>query len=187
MKSRKQKQPKRRLGKRRNVKARPSVSAPANQRTKTKRRRLPADPNDPREKALELMKLGVSETEAAQTYRIGRKRLARYRTQNTSSNWKGRKWRIVDRRPVNMLIASRGKITVITVPFRSKGKVGRYWNAVNQFLEDNDPSHLKPFTNSGIRDTSHKLHPWEADPNTLRKLDSIGELKFVDIYSNVAQ
>src|SRR6185312_8596252 len=132
------------------------------------RTHLPADPNDRREKALELMKEGVSQEEAARTVGISAKTLARYRKKYTTSKLRHRKWNILDRRPANMLIASRGIVFAIAVPYRSKTLVGKYWSAVNKFLVTNNISHLRPFRDVGVRDTSGKRHVFETDPNALR-------------------
>lgn len=146
-----------------------------------------ADLNDPREKALKFMKYGATQKDAANQAGVSVERLRRYLKENTSAKRLGKKWVITDRRPVLMQIASRGKIRAIAVSYRSKSSVGQYWNVVNRFLETNDASYLVPFLDKRVRDTNGKYHPWETDPNTLRKLDSIGELNFIDIYSNVAQ
>ena len=159
--------------------------ARAGERKKPKKRNV--DPNAALERALERMKNGESQKSAAKAQRVSVEQLRRYLKENTRAKRRGNKWVIIDRRPVSMVIVSRGKFISIDVPYRSKGKVGRFWNAVNSFLETNDRIFLKPYENDGIRDANGKFHPWETDPNTLRKLDSIGELSFVDIYANVAQ
>jgi len=150
-------------------------------------KRLPADLSDPRARALELMKKGLSQREAARAQRISVKALASYRKRHTKSKWKGNAWVITDTRPVMMLIASKGKRFSVAVPYRSTSTVARYWNAVNMFLDTNRIAHLKPFAGSGIRDADKKFHPWETDPNTLRKLDSIGELSFAEIYADTVR
>jgi len=145
------------------------------------------NPNDPREKALQLMKAGASQKTASKHTGVSTESLRRYLKENTTSKLQGRKWLIKDRRPAEMWIASNGRIYAIAVRYRNKSVVGEYWNAVNQFLITNDPSHLEPFQDKGIRDAEGKYHPWETGPNTLRKLDGIGELNFVEIYSQTAQ
>ena len=134
---------------------------------------VPPNPNDPREKALALMKIGVSQTAAAKSVGIGTQRLARYRRATTSSKIKGRKWVIKDRRPAEMYIASGGKIFAVAVSYRTKSAVGRYWNGVNEFLTENDPKFLAPYAGQYIRDISGKKYILETGPNTLRMLDAM--------------
>jgi hypothetical protein len=84
-------------------------------------------------------------------------------------------------------MATRGKMRDVTVPHDASSDISRHWIAINLFLETNNPSHLAAFVGKGLRDTSGAFHPFEARPNVLRKLDSVGELSFVDIYRQTAQ
>jgi hypothetical protein len=153
------------------------------------RRKRPAevDPNDPREKALKLMKSGSTQKAAAKSVGISVEKLRRYIKENTTAKLKGKKWIIIDRRPVSLIMASNGKLIWVNVGRKSASKIGFYWNAVNKFLQTNDISFLAPYRGAGIYDINKKkFHPFETGPNNLRKLDSIGELSFVDIYRNVS-
>lgn len=145
------------------------------------------NPHDPREKALKLMKDGATQKAAAKKYNVSVEKLRRYVKENTTAKLSGKKWVIIDRRPEEMRIASRGRVYLVPVPYRSKKTVSKYWNAINKFLDTNDASHLAPFQGKGIRDAEGKYHPWETDPNVLRKMDSSGELHIVDIYPRTAQ
>lgn len=173
---------------------RPARARRAKRHTKPKKmghkgapgKKVPANPNDAREMALALMKKGVSQSAAAKSAGISTQRLARYRRATTSSRIKGRKWVIKDRRPAEMYFASGGKILPIAVPYRGKSAVGRYWNAVNEFLVSNDPKSLGPYAGHAIRDINGKKYVFETDPNALRMLDAIGEINFVQIYANKA-
>ena len=78
-------------------------------------------------------------------------------------------------------MATRGKLRDVTVPRDTAGDIGRHWVAINKFLETNDLSHLGPFVGLELRDSQGRFHPFEGRPNVLRKLDSVGELSFVDI------
>jgi hypothetical protein len=84
-------------------------------------------------------------------------------------------------------MATRGKMRGVTVPHDVSSDISRHWIAINLFLESNDPSHLAPFVGKGLRDASGAFHPFETRPNVLRKLDSVGELSFVDIYRQTVQ
>jgi hypothetical protein len=145
-----------------------------------------ADPSDPRERALALMKAGKSQRAAAKLGGVSVERLRRYLEENTRAKRKGRKWIIVDRRPVIMVVASEGDLRWITVRKRAASKIGHYWNAVNKFLDTNKRSYLAPFKDGGVYDADRKFHPWETRPNILRRLDSVGELSLVDLYRNTA-
>jgi hypothetical protein len=147
----------------------------------------PIDANNPLEKALKLMKQGTSQKQAAKTVGISTEKLRRYQKQNTVSVRQGRRWVISDSRPVSMVMATRGKIRTVTLSRDAGGDIGRHWVAINKFLETNDPTHLKPFNGRGLRDNQGLLHPFETRPKILRKLDSVGELSFVDIYRQTVQ
>jgi hypothetical protein len=47
-----------------------------------------------------------------------------------------------------------------------------------------DPAALR---RTGLRDTRKRLWPFETRPNVLRKLDSPGELSFVELYRQTVQ
>ncbi|MDB5595658.1 MAG: hypothetical protein JWM36_2619 [Hyphomicrobiales bacterium] len=149
--------------------------------------RAPFDKDDPLERALKLIKKGATQKQAAKEVRVSAERVRRYQKQNTISRREGRRWIIVDDRPVTLVMASRGKLRDVTVTHDAASDIGRHWVAVNRFLEANDASHLKPFVGFGLRDTVGKLWPFETRPNVLRKLDSVGDLSFVDIYRQTAQ
>jgi|HubBroStandDraft_6_1064221.scaffolds.fasta_scaffold1316961_2 hypothetical protein len=76
-----------------------------------------------------------------------------------------------------------------SVPSRRRHRRRRRLRAVaiNKFLETNDPAHLEPFVGLGLRDTRKRFWPFETRPNVLRKLDSAGELSFVELYRQTVQ
>ena len=143
--------------------------------------------SEPLEDALKLMKKGVSQRNAAKLARVSPERLRRFQKANTASHREGRRWIISDTRPVPFVMATRGRMRDVIVPHDATGDISRHWIAINLFLESNDPSHLALFVGKGLRDTSGAFHPFETRPNVLRKLDSVGELSFVDIYRQMAQ
>jgi hypothetical protein len=142
---------------------------------------------NPLEDALKLMKAGVSQREAAKQAGVSPERLRRFQKLNTASRKEGRRWIILDTRPVSVVMATRGKMRDVTVPHDAASDISRHWIAINLFLETNDPSHLAAFVGKGLRDASGAFHPFETRPNVLRKLDSVGELSFVDIYRQTVQ
>jgi hypothetical protein len=143
--------------------------------------------SEPLEGALKLMKKGVSQKESAKQAGVSAETLRRFQKANTTSHREGRRWIISDTRPVSVVMATRGKMRDVTVPHDAASDISHHWTAINLFLETNDPSHLAPFFGKGLRDTSGAFHPFETRPNVLRKLDSAGELSFVDIYRQTAQ
>jgi hypothetical protein len=130
------------------------------------------------------MKEGMSLKKAAKSERISPETLRRYLNENVDAKWQGRRWSIVDQRPVPIAMCSDGKFRWITVSNDQTSIIGQYWVAVNRFLATNDPSHLAPFDGKGVRDQSGRWVPFETRPNVLRRLDSAGELSFLDIYKN---
>jgi hypothetical protein len=143
--------------------------------------------SEPLEDALKLMKKGVSQKEAAKRAGVSAETLRRFQRANTTSHRKGRRWTISDSRPVPVVMATRGKMRTVTVSHDATSDISRHWIAINHFLETNNPTHLAAFVGKGLRDTSGAFHPFETHPNVLRKLDSIGELSFVDIYRQTVQ
>jgi hypothetical protein len=149
--------------------------------------RQPFKRSEPLEDALKLMKKGVSQKEAAKQAGVSAETLRRFQNANTTSRKEGRRWIIVDTRPVPVVMATRGKMRNVTVPHDTTSDISRHWIAINLFLETNDASHLAAFVGKGLRDSSGAFHPFETRPNVLRKLDSVGELSFVDIYRQTVQ
>jgi hypothetical protein len=143
--------------------------------------------SEPLEDALKLMKKGVAQKEAAKQVGVSAETLRRFQKANTTSHREGRRWIISDTRPVSVVMATRGKMRSVTVSHDASSDISRHWIAINLFLETNDASHLAPFVGKGLRDTSGAFHPFETRPNVLRKLDSVGELSFVDIYRQTVQ
>jgi hypothetical protein len=143
--------------------------------------------SEPLEDALKLMKKGVSQKEAAKQAGVSAERLRRFQKGNTTSRREGRRWVIVDTRPVSVVMATRGKMRGVTVSHDAASDNSRHWIAINHFLETNSPTHLAAFVGKGLRDSRGIFHPFETRPNVLRKLDDVGELSFVDIYRQTVQ
>jgi hypothetical protein len=143
--------------------------------------------SEPLEDALKLMKKGVSQKEAARQAGVSAETLRRFQKANTTSHRKGRRWLISDTRPVSVVMATLGKMCSVMVSHDAASDISRHWIAINHFLETNSPTHLAAFVGKGLRDSSGAFHPFETRPNVLRKLDSVGELSFIDIYRQTAQ
>jgi hypothetical protein len=143
--------------------------------------------SEPLEDALKLMKTGVSQKKAAKQAGVSVETLRRFQKANTTSQREGRRWVIVDTRPVSVVMATHGKVRGVTVSHDAASNISRHWIAINLFLETNKPAHLAPFVGKGLRNVDGVFLPFETRPNVLRKLDSVGELSFVDIYRQTAQ
>jgi hypothetical protein len=143
--------------------------------------------SNPLEDALKRIKGGVSQREAAKQVGVSPETLRRFQKLNTTSIKVGRRWIISDVRPVTVVMATRGKMRDVTVAHDASSDISRHWIAINLFLETNDSSHLAAYVGKGLRDSAGAFHPFETRPNVLRKLDSIGELSFVDIYRQTVQ
>jgi hypothetical protein len=144
------------------------------------------DRDDPRERALKLMRGGASQARAARTTGVSAEQLRRYRLQQTSSQRERGRWIIFDSRPQPFRVISSGKVQSVVLPNDEGSEIARYWNVVDKFLATNDADHLDPYIGEGVYDVNGRLWILETRPNVLRRLDSIGELNFIEIYSDVA-
>lgn len=139
------------------------------------------------EQALKLMKNGLSQKKAAETLHISVERLRAFMRANTEATRIGRKWVIRDKRAESYWIATAGRRKAVTLTKDEGSKVGVYWNAVNRFLEFGDKAHLEDLKDIGVKDIKGTYYPFELGPNRLRRLDSVDELNFPEIYADVAR
>lgn len=174
----------------------PRSRRPTRGKTKSSRRRSGAkqsrtkakapmgifDPANPYDRALSRMKEGADQKAAARAEGISVKSLRNFMKKNTRSKWVNGKWEINDPRAAYTLIFEDGRLQ--SFPFRKKAasKIGKFWNAVNEALLTNDPSHLAPFRDVRVRDAYYKYHLFDTDLNALRRADSIGDLAFHTLY-----
>ena len=147
----------------------------------------PINRKDPRERALKLMRNGASQAKAARATGVSAEELSRYRQLNTTSQRQGREWVIFDTRPQAFQIANDGRQRAVVLANDEGSRVSGYWHAVNEFLATNDADQLEPYIGEGVYDVNDKLWIFETRPNVLRKLDSLGELHFIEIYADVAK
>jgi len=89
-----------------------------------------------------------------------------------------------DKIPRSMLISENGKLRSITVSDSRHAKtIGRYHNAVKQYLNSGDVSKLKKFAKRKIRDSDGKLHSFETDPVLVQEINErIEEIEFFEVY-----
>jgi hypothetical protein len=145
------------------------------------------DRNSPMERALARMKRGESQIAAAKAEGVRLEKLRIYREQHTTSQRRRRAWIIFDLRPDDFWIASKGKLQRVTLARDDASQLSAYWRAVELFSLTNNAEHLRPFVGKGVYDVRGVFHPFETGPNNLRKLDSAGELSFLEIYADVAK
>jgi hypothetical protein len=141
------------------------------------------DPVIPQERALSRVKRGETQKAAATAEAISVKSLRTFMKKNTRSTWVNGKWTIKDTRAVTMLVLENGKLHAIPVGSRSAAKIGTYWNAVNQYLDTNNPKLLPTSKSATVRDAYGVVHHLDIEPNVLRGADSIGDLSFHTVYA----
>ena len=67
---------------------------------------------------------------------------------------------------------------------RTASVVGRYHNAVKQFLNSGDKTKLTKFRNKKIKDSKGKLHRLETNPDEIIKINQrIEEPEFYEVYN----
>lgn len=92
-----------------------------------------------------------------------------------------KKW---DRIPRVMRINTDGKEKSIEIKdSRTASVVGKYFNAVKQFLNTGDKTKLQKFRNKKVKDSKGKLHRLEADPQKIIRINErIEEIEFFEVY-----
>ncbi len=67
---------------------------------------------------------------------------------------------------------------------RTASVVGRYHNAVKQFLNTGDKSKLSKFRNKKVKDSKGKLHKLETNPDKIIRINQrIEEPEFYEVYN----
>ena len=93
-----------------------------------------------------------------------------------------KKW---DRIQRVMRINSKGQEKSVTlVDSRTASVVGRYHNAVKQFLNTGNKSKLSKFRNKKVRDSTGKLHRFETNHGEIIRINQrIEEPEFYEVYN----
>lgn len=93
-----------------------------------------------------------------------------------------KKW---DRIPRVMRINTDGKEKSIEIKdSRTASVVGRYHNAVKQFLNTGDKTKLQKFRSKKVKDSKGKLHKLETNPEEIIRINQrIEEPEFYEIYN----
>jgi hypothetical protein len=144
----------------------------------------PIDHKSPLERALKRVRQGETQAAAARAEAVSVEGLRRHRLQHTTSRREGRRLIVSDGRPQAYPIVTQGKMIDVVLRNDDGTSVSAYWRAVDKFLNTNDVDHLDAFEGEGVTDVKGRFHRFETRPNVLRKLDSIGELNFIEIYSD---
>ena len=97
-----------------------------------------------------------------------------------------RRWVVkkFDRISRSMIINENGKkISVEVNDSRHASTIGKYQNAVKNFLNTGNKKKLLEFSKKKIRDSDKNVHSFEIDPNTIIKIEErVKEPEFVDVY-----
>lgn len=96
--------------------------------------------------------------------------------------WRAQPW---DRLEREMRFIDRKGLTVVTVrDSRTAKRVGRYFAAVEHYLETGDWSPLKEFRGRTFQSFG-VIYPFITNPTLLKRLGKAGELSFENIYATV--
>jgi len=113
------------------------------------------------------VKSGKSLEAASKDYRIKPETVRRHVDGFVKESGRWRVKRIV-KNEMSMRIYSRGREQHILVPdVRQASIIGRYNNAVKNYLRTHDESFLSPFVGMGIKDSQGEVHRLETDPKAL--------------------
>ncbi len=139
------------------------------------------------EMGVKEMRSGKSLTAAARSAHVAPERLRAYATSAGVVEKRRSRWAVVrDDRLREVQVYSRGKAYPITVRgYEPSALVGRYMEAVKEFLRTNDASNLQPFVGEYVIDANGVLHLLETNPNTLYRMHASGVEPFEQVYKIV--
>lgn len=95
--------------------------------------------------------------------------------------WVAKKFDKISR---SMKINENGKkISIETNDSRHASTIGKYHNAVKDFLNTGNKKKLSEFSKKKIKDSNKNIHSFETNPNTIIKIEErVQEPEFVDVY-----
>jgi hypothetical protein len=135
------------------------------------------------EEGFKALRNGQTLAQSAKSVHVSPERLRRYIAETGIAHRQGRRWIIgPDTRPRIMRMFSDGEVIVVTVDPLEASIVGKYLDAVGDFLNSNNPGFLRIFVDESVTDINGKTHPFETDPNVLYRLDATGGGSFEDVY-----
>jgi hypothetical protein len=140
------------------------------------------DPHSREEQALRMMRRGSSLRDASNHYRMSQERLRAYLKETTGATRENGRWKIVDHRLRQFPFYSNGAVVTPWMTIEETSEVGRYMQAIKQFLRTGDAKFLAPFAGMGVHDVNGKLYPFEIDENTLYELDHRDEAVIPEQY-----
>ena len=140
------------------------------------------DPYSREEQALRMMRRGSSLRDASNHYRMSQERLRAYIKETTAATRENGRWKIVDQRSRQFPFYSNGAVVTPWMNVEQTSEVGRYMQAVKQFLRTGDTGFIEPFTGKGARDVNGSFYPFELDENTLYELDHRDEAVIPEQY-----
>lgn len=83
---------------------------------------------------------------------------------------------------VMRMLTGRGEVVVTTHSFRTASRIGKYNNAIRQYLVIGDPLVLQPFAGKSVR-ASGQTYEFLTDTRTINRLARAGAAHFVDVYA----
>jgi hypothetical protein len=83
------------------------------------------------------------------------------------------------------MLTREGRHEIAVRDSRQASLLGRYWAAVQRYLQTGDDSALREFQGKKVTDASRKRHPLITDLNQLNTLGSAGVLSFESLYAGV--
>ena len=135
------------------------------------------------EAALKLYRQSGDQAASAKALNLSPERLRKFLRENVQIEGRGRTLKITDDRIREMRVISSGKVSLMRLRgFDQASLNGDYLNAVNEYLNTNEPAVLAPFTGRSVIDARGVSHPLEIRPNTLRRLAHAGDELFHEIY-----
>jgi hypothetical protein len=149
-------------------------------------RRVSVNPRSKEERAIKVMKGGLTLRDAARGFGLSEQHLRRYLKENANAVWDRRQrlWIIDDQRARHFPVYSEGERKTLTLKPYDASIAGSFMNDAGRFLRTGDRQLLAPYDGQwqGVTDVSGRFHRFETDPNRLYELYSSGEPNFPEIY-----
>ena len=133
--------------------------------------------------AINAMHGGSSMTTAARDAHMSPRRLSKFIKAHKVARLKGRRWIMTDRLMRQVPVIKNGSTkTIIVGTFDEASLVGKYHNAVGQFVRTGDLESMDAFNGKAVNDHKGKSHALETHPNALFRYATKDEPQFHEIY-----